>query len=131
MRPQSAEPAGHPPVPRVAEVFGVDRQAILDKLGEIDDPCSVAAGRTMDIVTMGLIGRLDIEGATVILTLVLTEPVCWYSGDLMAYAQAKIRSVAGVQDVRVSLDTDSIWTPDRIRRMPPFLGKIPVVTKRP
>ena len=114
--------------PTVAPPAGISRQAILDKLAEIEDPCSVAAGRPMDVVTMGLVGELSIEaGGRVSLSLVLTEPVCWYSRDLMAFAEAKIRSIPGVQEVEVSLDATTIWTPDRMTRMPPFLGRIPVV----
>lgn len=108
----------------------VTRDAILAKLGEIDDPCSVAANRTMDIVTMGLVGELSIEGGHVSLSLVLTEPVCWYSGDLIAFATAKVRQVEGVESVEVSLDTQTIWTPDRMKRLPPFIGRIPVVVAR-
>jgi metal-sulfur cluster biosynthetic enzyme len=112
-------------------VSRVTRQSLLQRLGEIVDPCSVQANRTMDIVTMGLVGELVIDGSRVTLTLVLTEPACWFSRDLMAFAEAKIRSVPGVDDVEVRLDSETIWTPDRVSRMPPYLGPIPVVVARP
>lgn len=106
----------------------VTRERVLSSLAEILDPCSVEANRTMDIVTMGLVGKLEIEGGRVSLSLVLTEPVCWFSRDLMAFAEDKIRSIPGVEAVEVRLDGETIWTPDRISRMPPYLGTIPVVT---
>lgn len=105
------------------------REAILANLRAIQDPCSVSAGRPMDIVQMGLIGDLDINGATVRLSLVLTEPVCWFSKDLIAFAKDRIEMTDGVSEAEVYLDAQSIWTPDRIESLPPFLGRFPIVAR--
>ena len=114
---------GEPPLPT--------RERVLERLAEIQDPCSVAAHRAMDIVSMGLIGQLKIDGRRVSLTLVLTEPVCWFSKDLMAFAEAKMRAVPGVQQADVRLDEETIWTPDRMTRALPLFSGIPIVSQRP
>lgn len=105
------------------------RTAILQRLREIEDPCSVQAGRPMDIVQMGLVGELHIEAGRVSMTLVLTEPVCWFSKDLIAFARDKILQVPGVTEAEVALDAQEIWTPDRMQDPPPFLGRYPVVAR--
>jgi metal-sulfur cluster biosynthetic enzyme len=109
-----------------SNVITPDRDAILESLGNILDPCSVSAGRPMDIVQMGLIGELRIVGASVHLTLVLTEPACWFSKDLMDFAKNRIEMTQGVQEAVVVLDTEIVWTPDRIKSPRPFLGRYPV-----
>lgn len=104
-----------------------ERQAILASLREIMDPCSVQAGRPMNIVQMGLIGELEIRvDGKVRCSLVLTEAACWFTKDLIAFAKDRIELTQGVREAEVVLDTQEIWTADRIDPPLPFLTRFPI-----
>ena len=101
------EPAGGDVIVTEAQV----RQA----LGAINDPCSLATARPVDIVTLGLVERIEIdEQNRVLIGLVLTQPTCWFFFDLSRYIEESVGAIPGVADVRVEIDASHVWTPDRI-----------------
>jgi len=89
-------------------------ERIRDKLREIKDPCSVSAGRPVDIVSLGLIGRIDDDAGDVSISLVLTEPVCWFSQKIVEAVETTVGQVEGVRSVEAFLDPEEIWDPDRM-----------------
>ena len=69
----------------------------------------------VDIYELGLIYNIDIKAdGDVELTMTLTSPACPVAGTLPGEVQMKIRSVEGVNDVKVALVWDPPWTPDRM-----------------
>lgn len=89
--------------------------AIIDQLSKIQDPCSIAAGVPIDIVSMGLIGRIEEAQGHVTISLVLTEPACWFSQSLSKMAEQAALKVEGVSTAKALLDDEVIWTPDRMK----------------
>ena len=87
---------------------------ILEKLSEIIDPCSSRLGRPLNIVDMGLVEDVRIEGATAYVDLVLTEPSCVFFFDFHQKIEDALLGWGGIETVKVALDDNQLWTPDRI-----------------
>jgi metal-sulfur cluster biosynthetic enzyme len=91
----------------------LDTQAILEALDRITDPCSVAMGRPIGIVGLGLIGQVQVEGDDVQIEMVLTDPSCAFHGPLTQAITDAVTSL-GARHVDVTLAPDVFWTPDRV-----------------
>ncbi len=84
-----------------AEVFEVLRQVEDPELG-------------MDIVDLGLVYGVEVEGQKVRVLYSLTSMGC-PAGPLIAQdIDSAVRQVEGIQDVELELTFDPPWTPDRM-----------------
>lgn len=68
----------------------------------------------VNIVDLGLIYGLDIQGGSVNVTMTLTAIGCPVGGDVMAEVEMRLRQVPGVEHAHVELTFDPPWTPDRM-----------------
>lgn len=87
-----------------------DHDAVMSAIATVDDP---EAG--MNVVDLGLIYAVDVDGDRVIVTMTMTTPTCPV-GDYLADAvrdavAARFPSLASVE---VELTFDPPWTPDRM-----------------
>ena len=89
-------------------------QRVRQALRQVKDPCSVSAGRPVDIVSMGLIGTIEDQDGAIRISLVLTEPVCWFSKDIVGCVETAASRVDGVRSVEAVLDHEEIWDPGRM-----------------
>jgi len=87
---------------------------VREALRAVREPCSIAMRRPMDIVEMGLVDRVVVDGATVQVTLVLTDPSCVHYMPLRRYIADVLLALEGVEAVEVDLSTTTLWTPDRL-----------------
>lgn len=95
-----------------AEVVGVtaiDSHLIYDALRECYDP-----EIPVNIVDLGLIYHLRIEGARVDVTMTLTAIGCPVAGEVMAEVEGRVRDVKGVEQCVVTLTFDPPWTPEKM-----------------
>jgi metal-sulfur cluster biosynthetic enzyme len=92
----------------------VDRSAVEARLRAVADPCSIRTRRPMDIVDMGLIGDLEVDGGRVSMSLVLTDPTCIFAAQIIEAIERSLGDLDGVEQVDVRLDDQEIWTPDRM-----------------
>ena len=76
----------------------ITNQAVLDALRNVKDP-----DLSMDVVTLGFIRDLTIQGDQVRFTLELTTPACPAKGLLERQARDEVMRVPGVSEVRVRL----------------------------
>lgn len=84
------------------------RQQILAALATVDDP-----ELGIDIVSLGLVRRLDIEGRTVHVELMMTTPTCPLGGLIGENARAAVESAAGARwTVTVAIDKSAVWSPE-------------------
>lgn len=74
-----------------------------------------------NIVDLGLVYDVDIEGGKVLITMTLTAPGCPLAGTITEQTRAAAMTVPGVEDVEVALVWEPHWTPDR---MSPRLKKM-------
>lgn len=74
-----------------------------------------------NIVDLGLVYDVDINGERVDVTMTLTAPGCPVAGMITDQATSVIRSLPGVREAEVHLVWEPFWTPDR---MSPRLKKM-------
>lgn len=64
----------------------------------------------VDIYELGLIYRIDVDDdRNVEVDMTLTAPACPVAGDMPVWVENAVRSVEGVQDVKVNLVFDPPW----------------------
>ena len=77
----------------------------------------------LNIVDLGLIYDIQVEGPVVSVDMSLTSPGCPSGPEIMGEAEKQLRTVAGVDDVKMNLVWTPPWTPDRIEpRVRTYLG---------
>ena len=77
----------------------------------------------LNIVDLGLIYGIAVEGAKVNIDMSLTSPGCPSGPEIMTDAEQQIRSIPGVADVAMNLVWSPPWTPERIEpRVRAYLG---------
>ncbi|MFE7157001.1 metal-sulfur cluster assembly factor [Streptomyces sp. NPDC057636] len=88
---------------------------VMERLNRVQDPCSVAAGRPMGLVDMGLIKQVDITGpGDVTVYLRLTSPACYLMTFLKRESVREVSSCVGVTSVEVHPDEGLDWSPQLI-----------------
>jgi FeS assembly SUF system protein len=95
-----------------AEIVGetsIDPHAIYDALRECYDP-----EIPVNIVDLGLVYHLRIEGDKVDVTMTLTAIGCPVAGEVMAEVEGRVREVEGVERCEVTLTFEPPWTPERM-----------------
>jgi metal-sulfur cluster biosynthetic enzyme len=92
-------------------------EEILGRLRTVIDPCSIKMCAPVDIWEMGLVEELEVTGGRVRVTLVLTDISCVFYRDMRRHIVDVLLELPGVEAVDVTLATDILWTPDRMRIM--------------
>lgn len=90
------------------------REEVQRALSTVLDPCSVAMGRPLDLVTMGLISDVVADGGRVKVKVLLTDPTCFAQAEIIKAVDEAVLGVRGVDDSTVEFDGDQLWTADRI-----------------
>jgi metal-sulfur cluster biosynthetic enzyme len=90
---------------------------VLTQLRKVIDPCSIKMCAPVDIWEMGLVEDVEITGARVGVTLVLTDISCVFYRDMRRHVIDVLLELPGVDAVDVALATDILWTPDRMNRV--------------
>jgi metal-sulfur cluster biosynthetic enzyme len=96
----------------VTEVRAPDRDAIVDALREVYDPC--CADRGVSIVDMGVVEDVRVDGAHVDVDLVLTTGWCPFVSSMSTAIPERLRRMDGVETVEVRTVWDPVWTTDRL-----------------
>ena len=68
----------------------------------------------LNIVDLGLIFGIRVDGAKVNVDMSLTSPGCPSGPEILTGAEEAVRSVPGVDDVQINLVWTPFWTPERI-----------------
>ena len=87
----------------------VTEKAVRNALKTVKDP-----ELNLDLVVLGLVYDIEVEGSSARATISLTTPMCPAAGQILDDAKAAIASVEGVGDAQVELTFDPPWTPERI-----------------
>jgi len=85
------------------------RDEVIEALREVEDP-----ELGMDIVELGLLGDVEIEGSKVHVTYTLTSMACPVGPMIAEDIDRVVRQVPGVEDVDAELTFDPPWTPERM-----------------
>lgn len=87
----------------------VTEKAVRDALKTVKDP-----ELNLDLVVLGLVYDIEVDGADVVATISLTTPMCPAAEQIVADARTAIGGVEGVENAEVTLTFDPPWTPERI-----------------
>jgi metal-sulfur cluster biosynthetic enzyme len=68
----------------------------------------------LDLVVLGLVYDIDVDGDHVHTTISLTSPMCPVAGQIVEDCEKAVRGVEGVESAEVTLTFDPPWTPERI-----------------
>lgn len=87
----------------------VTENEVMDALRECYDP-----EIPVNIVDLGFVRGIDIEGDSVHIKLTLTTPGCPMHQRIGDDVRDKVLGIEGVKDVEVEFVFDSPWTPDEM-----------------
>lgn len=77
----------------------------------------------MNIVDLGLIYGIRVDGNVVSIDMTLTSPGCPSGPEIMGEAEKEVRALPEVGDVKVNLIWSPFWSPERIEpRVRAYLG---------
>jgi metal-sulfur cluster biosynthetic enzyme len=71
----------------------------------------------LDLVVLGLVYGISIDGGVVDVTMSLTSPACPVAGQILDQAREAVEGVEGVERANVELTFSPPWTPERIPPM--------------
>ncbi|MCH1570979.1 MAG: metal-sulfur cluster assembly factor [Longimicrobiales bacterium] len=68
----------------------------------------------LDLIVLGLIYDIEVEGDHVDAIMSLTSPMCPVAGQIVEDVKTAIEGVEGIESAEVELTFDPPWTPERI-----------------
>jgi metal-sulfur cluster biosynthetic enzyme len=86
-----------------------DETAVYEALKQIHDP---EVG--INIVDMGLIYSLDIDGDNVDITMTLTSPGCPVGPQILGEVDSTVKGLGGVENVDIKVVWSPPWSPDML-----------------
>jgi metal-sulfur cluster biosynthetic enzyme len=88
---------------------------IKARLECVTEPCSVAFGKPISIVDMGLVERIDVTDGHAEITLCLTDAACVHFSGMQRFIRDELLALPEITTVDVRQTLDQLWTPDRRR----------------
>jgi len=77
----------------------------------------------LNIMDLGLVYNIAVEGTTVKIDMTLTSPACPSGPELMTNAEKEVMTLPGVEKVEVNLVWMPFWTPEKMEpRVRAYLG---------
>lgn len=89
----------------------IDRRAVVQAVASVVDPCSIATGRPVSLVEMGLLLSVDVSERTALVTLALTSPVCLQAINIVAAVESALLELDGVEEARCRIEPTAEWDP--------------------
>ncbi len=113
------EPGAEPGAPGADSTPGaITEDSVRIALRRVKDP-----EINLNIVDMGLIYGIEVDGNHVHVDMSLTSPGCPSGPEIMHDAEEQLRSLPGIGHVDVNLVWSPPWTPERIEpRVRAYLG---------
>ncbi len=87
----------------------VDENAVKKALRNVKDP-----ELNLDLVVLGLIYGVDVEGDHVNVTMSLTTPMCPAADQIVSDAKREVESLEGVDHADIRLTFDPPWSPEKM-----------------
>lgn len=114
--PASTEPSDAPPPDTTDGAISADQARLV--LRRVKDP-----ELNLNIVDLGLIYDVHVNGANVQIDMSLTSPGCPSGPEIMGEAEQQLRTIPGIGDVTMNLVWSPPWTPERIEpRVRAYMG---------
>jgi metal-sulfur cluster biosynthetic enzyme len=108
----------------ISEPADVSQSAVVS-----EDQAKLALRRVKDpelnlnIMDLGLVYGIRIDGSTVNVDMTLTSPACPSGPEIIANVEKELRELDGVEDVQTNIVWTPFWTPEKIEpRVRAYLG---------
>lgn len=85
--------------------------AVREAMTAVIDPCSAATGSNLDVVAMGMLESVTVDGEHVTVSLRLTTPACLQVPYFIEEIRAAVGALPRVETVAVETDDGTTWTP--------------------
>ena len=85
------------------------KEAILEQLKKVEDP-----ELRCNIVDLGLIYAVKIDGGMVVIDMTFTSPTCPVGPYLLSEVEKAAKAVPGVSGVAVNVVWEPLWGPERM-----------------
>ncbi|HEY9225019.1 MAG TPA: metal-sulfur cluster assembly factor [Gemmatimonadaceae bacterium] len=117
MSSDETKPESPAPVPASAEGPPSPDQVKM-ALRKVKDP-----ELNLNIVDLGLVYDISVDGADVEIEMTLTSPGCPAGPQIMGDIERAVKALPGVEKVSLNLVWDPFWTPDKIEpRVRAYMG---------
>ena len=90
----------------------VTKDDVMMALRDCYDPC--CRDRGISVVDMGLIEEVRIDGHDIHIAMLLTTGWCPFVANLFTMMEERLKRCEGVENVRVQVLWDPVWTTDRL-----------------
>lgn len=90
------------------------QQRVIGQLEEVLDPCSCMTEHPVNIVDLGLVEAVEIDGDSVEIELLPTTPMCMYMTQIMDEVEDEVSKLDRVGAVTVTQNVEDLWRPDRM-----------------
>lgn len=87
----------------------VDEKTVRKALRKVKDP-----ELNLDLVVLGLVYDVDVEGDHVHVRMSLTTPMCPAADQIVTDAKREIESLEGVAHADIELTFDPPWSPEKM-----------------
>lgn len=91
------------------ELAMVTEDQVREALKQVEDP---EVG--LNIVDLGLVYDIEVEGTSVHVRMTLTSPGCPVGPQLLNGSRRVVQELEGVEHVEIQLVWEPFWTPDRV-----------------
>jgi metal-sulfur cluster biosynthetic enzyme len=114
--PASSEPSDAALPDSTGGAISADQARLI--LRRVKDP-----DLNINIVDLGLIYEVHVNGSNVQVDMSLTSPGCPSGPEIMGEAEVQLRTIPGIGDVTMNLVWSPPWTPERIEpRVRAYMG---------
>lgn len=87
----------------------VDEKAVRKALRKVKDP-----ELNLDLVVLGLVYGVDVEGDHVHVRMSLTTPMCPAADQILTDAKREVEAIEGVEEADIELTFDPPWSPEKM-----------------
>lgn len=87
----------------------ITEDSVLEILSDIYDP-----EIPIDIVNLGLVYNIKVEGSNVNIDMTMTSPGCPAAGQIVSEAKYLVEELEGVDDVNIEIVWDPPWDPSKM-----------------
>lgn len=84
-------------------------ESVIEVLSDIYDP-----EIPIDIVNLGLVYKINIEGNKVNIDMTMTSPGCPAAGQIVSEAKYLVEEIEGVEEVNIEIVWDPPWDPGKM-----------------
>jgi metal-sulfur cluster biosynthetic enzyme len=97
----------------IAVRTALSEAAVRQAIAGVVDPCSRLHGTDLSLLDLGMVERVEVDGGTVHVDLLLDDPLCMYTFVIQHELRERISALDGVDCVEITVLPDFSWSRER------------------